>query len=134
MIFGIPSDAVSAWWPQVKPHIERFCSKTKLADPGEVLYEVLDCTKQLWGVKVEGKVVGFLLTEVRDQKRGRVLCIWAAAGDSDDPAQFVTIYDALETWGRSIGCNVVEVRGRRGWKKMLPGFRETGVLLEKVLT
>lgn len=132
-IFGITPASLTVYWPQIKPHIERFCDETRLVSVGEIMTDVMDRTKQLWGVQAGEKTVGFLLTEISDRQKGRTMCVWGAAGTAEDVEHLAPIYTTLETWAREIGCTVVEVRGRKGWSRVLPGFKETGVLLEKVL-
>src|SRR5215467_14883209 len=40
----------------------------------------------------------------------------------------------LEAYGRREGCAAMRIYGRRGWRKLLPEYRTTRVLLEKPLT
>ena len=49
--------------------------------------------------------------------------IWLAAGKSVEAfTHFLRAY--IEPWFQSRGCRVVEIVGRRGWKKFLPDYRE----------
>ena len=40
----------------------------------------------------------------------------------------------LEAYGRAQSCAAMRICGRRGWRKLLPEYRTTRVLLEKELT
>jgi hypothetical protein len=41
--------------------------------------------------------------------------------------------EEIERWAMSINCVAMEIRGRKGWVRALPEFKQTGVLLEKDL-
>ena len=119
-------------WPHVVPHVSRFCETPQLTTPERIRSDIESGIKQLWAASSDGSVVGVLVTEVYESGRGNVCCIWAACG-SVGTAELRPVFAHVETWAREIGCTVLEVRGRRGWKRVLPDFIETGVLLEKDL-
>lgn len=45
-------------------------------------------------------------------------------------APWVDSLDTLKAWARSNGCHSMMAIGRRGWKAVLPDWRETAVMLE----
>jgi hypothetical protein len=131
-IFTASSENLETLWPLALPHLERFAQETLLASPQDVLEDLRTGAKQLWLYEEGALVVGVIVTEIYETMKGRVCCIWAACGTVGVHALKPT-FDEIEAWARSIHCATVEVRGRKGWARILDGFKQTGVLLEKDL-
>lgn len=66
---------------------------------------------QLW-VEADACIV----TEVNDAPNHRELHFWLATGTLDD---LITLSNKVMDWGRSMGCEVATLTGRRGWTKAL---------------
>lgn len=71
-----------------------------------------------------------VVTQVVDYDTYRSLNVWLAGGEMDD---IIELLEEGEEWARMCGCSVLEVTGRRGWKRVLApfGFREEAVVLTK---
>ena len=65
---------------------------------------------------------------VNDRRKVLIIC-WKAGRLHDDWHEML---QAVENWGRSLGCTRVEFRGREGWVKLLPDYK-TEVLYYKDL-
>jgi hypothetical protein len=59
---------------------------------------------------------GLIVVEVHDTPRKRVLHFWLATGNLD--AVIALSYEA-EAWGKTIGCEMATIAGRRGWERVL---------------
>ena len=57
--------------------------------------------------------------------------IWAAGGSLDD---LVRMEEQIEDWARAQGADRLTITGRPGWKKALPGYKQTAILLQKDLS
>jgi hypothetical protein len=68
------------------------------------------------------------VTVVQDYPKGRALRVWLAGGDLDDLVKHLPV---LDNYGREQGCGAIELEGRRGWERVLPGYRATRVVLRK---
>lgn len=133
MIFHVPSAKLDEHVSAVYPFLRLFEQETQHASADSLLEKIANQERQLWAVADGERLTGIVLTEVYETPRGRMLCAWAAAGNGNSLETITHAYDAIERWAREIGCVSVEIRGRKGWKKVLPGFNETGVILEKSL-
>ena len=96
-------------------------------DIEDVLSEVLSGHAQFW--ETEHATV---VTQVADHETYRALNIWLAGGDLHE---IISLLKDAEVWATDHGCSVIEVTGRRGWKKVLApyGFVERAVVLSKDL-
>lgn len=83
----------------------------------DVEAEILAGRAQLWVLGSSAVV-----TQVSEFPRRRTLRIWLAGGDLGEIAQS-TGY--LEEVAESMGCDRIEVDGRKGWGSILTGFKET---------
>lgn len=71
------------------------------------------------------------VTQVCGHSTGqKTLNIWLAAGDM---AELRTMLALGEQWARSIGCDRMELTGRKGWERALPDYDLTAVTLTKEL-
>lgn len=71
-----------------------------------------------------------LVTKIENSKEYRYGLMWLAAGDMRLVEEVKPI---VENWFRSMGCKYVQIIGRRGWKKVLPDYREQSINLVKTL-
>jgi hypothetical protein len=133
VIFAANPNTLGQLWPHALPHLERFAEETGLVSPDDLYKDIHTHAKQLWMVSQDGDVTAAIVTQIFVTLRGKTCCVYAACGNSGIPA----LLDALthiEKWAMEIGCITMEVRGRRGWKRALPEYKETGVTLEKQIS
>lgn len=132
MIFTAQSDTLPFLWPHALPHIQRFAEETLLIDPDELYREILENQKQLWLFEDDGKVVLAVVTEIWKSAAGQICTIKIAAGTCGHEV-LRNMSEEIEIWARNEGCVGIEICGRKGWSRVLDGFKQTGVILEKDL-
>jgi hypothetical protein len=87
---------------------------------------------QVWACLERGRVCGAVVTEIALYPTGRkVLRIFLLGGEGLHlvPGGM----KILESYGREWGCAAIEAEGRRGWGRLLHGYRETWRAFEKEL-
>jgi hypothetical protein len=131
-VFALQSHQIAQHWVHVEPHLRRLERRTKLVSADCIAEACKQALKQLWLAENDGRVFGVVVTEIYPTPRGDICCIWATCG-SAPKADILAVYDHIERWARGIGCAVIEIKGRRGWERLLKGFRRTAVVLEKSL-
>lgn len=119
-------------WPLVEPLIDRVCRFGGEYQPSTVLLKCLNTEAQLWCIFDDGRPIGAAVTEIIDKDLRRDCNIWLCAGSYSDQARDSLLRE-IEDWARKVGCERVQLVGRRGWEKKLPGYRRTRVILEKRL-
>ena len=122
---------VDAAWPQVLGLIEQALSK---GDGGHSSDDVKTACKsgeaQLWcGVGPAGLEM-VAVTEIRKQPRIKTMRVWLLAG-SDAPGWIVDRLSAIEEWARNAGCSRLDMLGRKGWLRRLPGWSHSHVVMSK---
>ena len=124
---------VDAAWPQVLGLIETALSKS---DGGHTAEDVRKACllgdAQLWCGIERGAIAIIMVTEIRKQPRLKAMRIWLMAGS--DAAQWIAARSAaIEEWAAKSGCSRLEMVGRKGWLRRLPGWSPTNVVMSKEL-
>lgn len=121
----IPAAHAETVWPLAEPHLKR---AMRFADGEFTLDEAQEAVRQgrfqLWLAwdAPQGRALGAGVTEIFDYPRKRVcfLVLWA----SDAPrAAWLDGLDAVERWAKEQGCAAMRLLGRKGWARVLDGYR-----------
>jgi hypothetical protein len=128
-LFCLGSEQIDSLWDEYAEHIFRLERLGHLS-ADEIREELRLAKRQLWGIQVDGRVVGIAITRI-----GGMTCeVFAAAGTQTERGQIQQLYERIEQWARQKGCARMRVVGRRGWQRVLTGFRQSkDVILEKEL-
>lgn len=125
MITLVGTDDLDRFWNGALEHLKK-CFKDD--DPETVREFILDGTYQLWvtdhaaaTTAINTFPIGKVLTVVH--LGGERMWEWLGEG-----------LEAIESWGRSQGCDRIRINGRDEWSRILPGYRKSAVVSEKVLT
>ena len=98
--------------------------------PAEVGAALAAGQMQLWSIYRRGRGEdGAVVTQLNSTVRGRECLISLLGGQG--LRNWLHLLAEIEAWARSEGCIAMCVMGRRGWKRVLTDFRETGVILTK---
>lgn len=121
----IPSAHVEAVWPLAEPHLKR---ALRFGDGEFTLAETRGLIRegrfQLWLAwdALRQCAIGAGVTEVFDypQKRVCFLVLWA----SEAPRMhWLSGLETVEAWARDRGCKDMRLLGRKGWGRVLSGYR-----------
>ena len=69
-----------------------------------------------------------VVTEIMDYPQKRVLRYWLAGGNLKP---LLKVEPSIRHWSQLWGCVGIEIIGRKGWHKVLKGFKQTGIILAK---
>lgn len=96
-----------------------------------VLGDIRDERAQLWAVEDWQGTQALVVTWIGRYERCDVLEIQLCAGSGMH--RWLHLLGELEGHARALGCKIIELRGRRGWERLLPEYEFRGVCLEKEL-
>ena len=123
-------------WPFVEPHIVAACDAVTTEITPEFIHaEALADRRTLWAIIDTDDPFPFLAafaTGERLTTRGRVVFI-DVLGGRERQRWLEPCLAELEAQAKAMGAVSIEIEGRRGWKRVLPGYREVRVTLEKEL-
>jgi hypothetical protein len=117
-------------WPDVRhllvPAI-RWAGEKREA---EVVAELAGGMAQLW-IGEDDAVRCGVVTCLSRTTRGLVCEIWLMGGR--ERGRWLHFIEHIEDCARRRGCRSVELTGRNGWRRVLPGYRQKAVVLERIL-
>lgn len=79
----------------------------------------------LWAFRSSGAILEF-----EDYPQMRICRNWAAGGELED---VLAMRVPSEEWARRNGAQRMEICGRQGWVRKIPGYRKRSVWLSKDL-
>ena len=87
---------------------------------------------QAWGMRRGNTILGFWITRIEVAYGKKYGLVWITCGTCLHEG--VPLYrETIEPWFKSLGCQWIEIIGRKGWKKILDDYREDAVVLRKAL-
>ena len=102
-------------------------------EPDDYLESLTHGAMQLWIAIEEKKIIIAMVTQIIPYPQKKVLRVIAIAGEKfmEAHSQF---NDIVETFAIRVGCSSMELWGRKGWKKMLPEWKDSYIVFTKDLT
>jgi hypothetical protein len=122
---GIPASAVPLLWPHALRFIERALDEGGghfLAE--DVLAALRRREMQLWLLRDRERLVGVLVTEIVRWPRRSVCRLVLAGAEEGWREEWLQLRGHLERWARAEGCASIEIYGRPGWARLVPGARQ----------
>jgi hypothetical protein len=119
-------------WPAVAPMIREAMTHADLNDYAVVEHAVRNGSSLLWLAWDGREIKGAAITSL-SIANGHKFCTIVACGGRD-AEQWLGLIADLEQFGRAEGCRSMRIYGRKGWQKVLDGYRPIAVILEKELT
>lgn len=99
-------------------------------DVEDVIQELTEGRALAWGLRRGAEVLGFWITRIENTWTRKYGLVWITAGSGLEEG-LRAYRDVIEPWFWSQGCQWIEVNGRRGWKRVMPDYEESAVVLRK---
>jgi hypothetical protein len=123
-------------WPHIAPHIAAGCDAVTTENTAEFIYtEALADRRSLWCVIDTDNPFPFLAAAAAGQRMtndGLVVFI-DVIGGREKHRWLRHCLEDFEAQAKAAGAIRIEIEGRRGWRRVLPDYRETRVVMEKIL-
>lgn len=123
---------VEAAWVWISP----FLSDLEKTNPGwdstDVFLALVRREAQCWFIADHGRPVGIVITKIGKVNNTPSGLLWIASGNALEAGTELLTHH-IEPWFRSMGCKFVEINGRKGWIRVLDGYRETTRVFVKEL-
>lgn len=127
----VDPEKVSSVWPHVKSLLRKACLRTALNAFEDIESDVLSGRSLLW-LAWNGRVIlAAAATTMIKTEAGRV-CVIAACGGAN-MKRWLPLLGEIEAYARSEGCARMRIFGRKGWLRVLDGYHEGHVIIDKEL-
>jgi hypothetical protein len=118
-------------WPHVSGLILEAIRRTNLSHTQDIEYDVLNGDGLLW-VAWDGAAIQAAATTSLIKTDAEKVCVLTACGGAE-MTQWLALLPMIEAYARDEGCGCVRIFGRKGWARILDGYRDEHVILRKAL-
>jgi len=126
-----PED-VAHIWEEVAPLLDKVKEHTEgELETDDFLEPLTHGDMQLWMATEESDVRAVMVTQIITYPQKRVLRIISLAGE--DFEEIRSFQEMIEGFAIKLGCTALEMWGRKGWKKLLPDWKDTYIVYTKDL-
>ena len=129
----IQPEDVAYLWDDVGPMLARVTERSEgEMEPDDYLETLTQGAMQLWIATEEKNITLAMVTQIISYPQKKVLRVIAISGERfiEAHSQF---NDIVETFAVNVGCSSMELWGRKGWKKMLPDWKDSYIVFTKDL-
>lgn len=123
-LWGVQRHQVPTVWPAIKPLIQKVCDRGSEYTPEEIAAGLFDRELQLWLAWRGGDILSACVTEIYDTEEETICSLLMCGGD--DMRDWLHFIDTLEAWAYTVGADVCQIVGRRGWGRVLKGYEYAG--------
>ena len=126
-----PED-VAYIWEEVAPLLSKVSRHTEgELEPDDFLEPLTHGDMQLWMVSDQSKLEAAMITQFVEYPQKKILRIISLAGDDFEKIREFQIM--VESFAIKTQCSALEMWGRKGWKKLLPDWKDSYVVYTKDL-
>ena len=126
-----PED-VAYIWEEVAPLLDKVKEHTEgELETDDFLEPLTHGDMQLWMATEESDVRAVMVTQIITYPQKRVLRIISLAGE--DFEEIRSFQEMIEGFAVKLECTALEMWGRKGWKKLLPDWKDTYIVYTKDL-
>ena len=129
----ISPEDVAYLWDDVGPMLARVTERSEgEMEPDDYLETLTQGAMQLWIATEEKNITLAMVTQIISYPQKKVLRVIAISGEKfiEAHSQF---NDMVEAFAIRVGCSPMELWGRKGWKKMLPDWKDSYIVFTKDL-
>lgn len=117
-------------WPQAKTLIKTAIEQTDLSEFSDIEYDVLSGDQLLW-LAISDHIEAAATTHLIKTRGKPVLVVTACSGHNRE--RWLPLFARIEKYAQDEGCKCVRIYGRKGWQRVLNGYRVEHVILERAL-
>ncbi len=119
-------------WPRVAPLLQRATKRTGLSAFSEIEHNILNGDELLWVAWDGSTIEAAASTSLQQTDAGKVCVITACAGAN--MARWLPLIRGIEAYAKQEGCRCIRIFGRKGWLRVLQGYRQTHAVIDKRLS
>lgn len=117
---------VAKTWPLAKDMIRAAIERTGLSEFADTEKDVLEGRQLLW-LAISDHVEAAATTQLSPG----VCTLVACSGHQRE--RWLPLFARIEKYAKAEGCKTMRLYGRKGWERVLSGYRVEHVILEKTL-
>lgn len=119
-------------WPHVRHLLRAACCRTGLNAFSDIEANILSGRSLLWVAWDRQAIEAAAATILIGSEIGKVCIITACSGSS--MTRWLPLIAQIENYARKEGCARVRIYGRKGWLRVLDGYAQKHVIMDKDLS
>lgn len=127
-LFCVDPKNIHQIWSQAGPLIRSAIERTGLSEFAGIEKEVLAGDQLLW-LALSDHIEAAATTKLV-KIGGRKICILVACS-GQQRERWLPLFARIEKYAQDEGCATMRIFGRKGWQRVLNGYRVEHVILEK---
>jgi hypothetical protein len=117
-------------WPQARDLIRAAIEQTGLSEFSDIETQVLSGDQLLW-LAISDHIEAAATTHLIKTSGKPVLTVTACSGHQRE--RWLPLFSRIENYAKQEGASRVRIYGRKGWERVLEGYRTEYVILERQL-
>jgi hypothetical protein len=118
-------------WPLVKDRARIAIERTELSDFDQYEADVLAGHHLVW-LAWDGQNIAAVATTHKTKIGEKTICTLTAC-QGYDRDRWLPLFQTIEKYAKDEGCAAMRLFGRKGWERVLDGYKVEHVVMEKVL-
>lgn len=127
----VAPDHVRWIWPLISQLLKQAITKTGLCAFADIERDVLAGDALVWIAWDGSAIEAVASTCLQQTEAGKICIITACAGTN--MAHWLPLIRGIETYAVQEGCRCVRIFGRKGWARVLDGYRQTHAIIDRML-
>ena len=119
-------------WPHVRSLLREACRRTRLNAFGDIEADILAGRSLLW-VAWNGRAIESAAATILINSESGKVCIITVCGGCD-MKRWLPLIKQIESYARREGCARVRIYGRKGWLRVLDGYAQKHIIMDKELS
>ena len=118
-------------WPHVEGMLRSAIERTNLDDFSDIEAGLFTGSLLLWLAWSGEKIEALAVSQLVKSGDGKSCIIVACSGQ--DMERWLPLVNGIEKYAADEGCSSMRIYGRKGWERVLNGYRADHVILRKPL-
>jgi len=119
-------------WPHVASLLRRATARTGLSAFAEIERDILNGNALIW-IAWNGRTIEAVASTSLQQTDGGKVCVIMACSGAK-MANWLPLIRTIELYAKDEGCTCVRIFGRKGWARVLNGYKQTHAIIDKHLS
>lgn len=117
-------------WPLVRERVRLSIERTGLSDFDQIEASILRGDQLVW-LAWDGAIAAVAVTHKSSVGTKTICTLTACQGYQRE--KWLPLFEKIENYARNEGCSAMRLYGRKGWERLLNGYKVENVVMEKSL-
>ena len=127
----VDPERVHQIWPYARDLLKAACRRTELSAFADIEADILSGRSLLW-LDWDGRAIEAAAATILINSETAQVCIITVCGGRG-VARRLPLLGEIEAYAKREGCTRMRIFGRKGWLRVLDGYEQTHIIMDKDL-